>query len=310
MSAEKGSSASGSAGLARVTAAALLWGTIPLVVRNVDVHPAVIVFWRVTFAAALLLAYQAFTGALPGMFRLPRRRLAAFALMGALLALNWVLFMWAYTLTDVAVAVLLAYLGPVFVAVLAPVVERQPFDRRLLLPLLLSVAGTAVIVGPRELSLGGGELLGAGMAATSALTYAILLLLAKRTLAGVPTATVMLGEELSAAILLLPAALLLPGPRSLGDWSGLAVLGVVHTGVTGLMFLSGLRIARTEHVAILTYAEPVSATLFAALLLSEPLTAGTAIGGALVVAGGVLVARLSRIAASEEAPVISLSADD
>ncbi len=40
------------------------------------------------------------------------------------------------------------------------------------------------------------------------------------------------------------------------------------------------------------YAEPVSAVIFAALFLGEPLTAATLIGGTLVVLGGVLVARM------------------
>ena len=83
----------------------------------------------------------------------------------------------------------------------------------------------------------------------------------------------------------------------------LLTLGLVQTAFAGVFFLSGLRRIRTDHAAILTYAEPVSAVLFAALFLAEPLTGWTLAGGAMVVAGGLVVARLSPRAESELAPL-------
>ena len=70
-------------------------------------------------------------------------------------------------------------------------------------------------------------------------------------------------------------------------------LGLVQTAFAGIIFLGGLRATRTDHAAILTYTEPVAAVVFAAAFLGEALTAWTAIGGAMVVAGGLTVARLS-----------------
>ena len=49
------------------------------------------------------------------------------------------------------------------------------------------------------------------------------------------------------------------------------------------------------------YAEPVTAVMFAALFLAEPLTWATVIGGAGVVAAGVLVARMKPAARSPTA---------
>jgi drug/metabolite transporter (DMT)-like permease len=66
----------------------------------------------------------------------------------------------------------------------------------------------------------------------------------------------------------------------------------VHTALAGLLFLGGLRRVRTDHAAVITYAEPVSAVLFASVFLGEGLTAFTVVGGLMVVAGGVLVAQL------------------
>ena len=82
------------------------------------------------------------------------------------------------------------------------------------------------------------------------------------------------------------------GPTGAVSYAALVTLGVVHTAGTGIFFLSGLRRVRADHAAIIMYAEPVSAVLFAAALLGEPLTAFTVAGGLMVVGGGVLVARL------------------
>lgn len=290
-------------GLLRVFLAATTWGSIPVFVRMASVRPAVLVFWRVALESATLLLVLLARRRLGELVRLPRRSKAAIAAMGVLLAVNWLLYISALTLTDVAVAALLAYLGPVFVAVLAPAFTGDPFDRRISLPLMLALAGTAVIVNPQRVALGGPQLLGALLALASAVTYALLVVNAKRLLRGIPTVPYMLGESLTATVLLVPAVLLLPGPSGARDWFAVGMLGVVDTALTGLLFLSGLRRVRADQAAVLTYAEPLAAVLFAALLLGEPISLATAAGGAAVIAAGVWVARLSPAATAEEFPV-------
>ena len=280
-------------GLIRIASAALIWGSIPLFVRQVDSSAVTIVFWRVVFAALALAIYLGIRGRLGELVRLPARKKLGLVAMGSILAVNWVLFFSALERTDVAVAVLLAYCGPILVTVLGPLVTREPLDRRSIVPLLLAIAGTVIIVGPRDLTLAGGtHLTGALLAFASAFTYAIGVLNAKRLLKGIPTSVFMLGEDLTVAVVLLPLVLMRPSPATPIEWGALATLGVVQTAGTGFLFLSGLRAVRTQHAAILTYAEPVSAVLFAALFLAEPVTLATAVGGALVVLGGVLVARM------------------
>jgi drug/metabolite transporter (DMT)-like permease len=280
-------------GLARIAFAGLIWGSIALFSRQVHTAAVVIVFWRVTFAGLTIAAYLAAKGRLGELGRLPGRRKLALAGMGSLLALNWVLFFTALKLTDVAVAVLLAYCGPIFVTAFSPLVTRERFDRRVLIPLALALVGTAVIVGPRELQMSEStHLLGALLAFASAFTYAILVLNAKRLLKGIPATVYMLGEDITAALVLLPLVLFTPGPSGAVEWGALVTLGVVHTAFTGFLFLSALRRVRADHAAVLTYAEPVSAVVFAALLLGEPATIATLLGGAMVVIGGILVARL------------------
>lgn len=284
-------------GLARVGAAGLIWGSIPLVLRAADGASVVKVFYRVLFAGIVIVTWMLATGRLREVRELPRRKLVQLMVQGAILTVNWVLFLTALDLTKVATAELLGYLGPVFVAALAPLVTKERFDVRIILPMALALGGIIVILAPQGLAVAGGsQLLGAGLAFASALTYSVLLLRSKRILQGVSGQTLMIVEYGTASVLLLPFVVWAyangQGPTTAGAYGALLMLGVVHTALAGLLFLGGLRRVRTDHAAILTYAEPASAVVFAAAFLGEPLTVYTIVGGLMVVAGGALVARI------------------
>lgn len=286
-----------------IAAAAATWGAIPLFVRAVDASPLVIVFWRVAFGAAAAGFMLALRGRWAEFASLSWRRRGAIAVQGVLLALNWVLFFTGLRLAPVATAELLAYCGPVLVAALGPLMIRERFDRRILIPLALALGGTFVILSPAGASLPRTALLGAAAALASALTYAVLVLNAKRLLVGVSSEVYLTTEWLVASAVLLPAVLMLPGPTAVSEWGALLALGVVETALTGFLFVAGLRVVRADRAATLTYLEPVAAVLFAAVWLGEPLTAAIVIGGVAVVVAGALVARLAPVPASEEAPL-------
>jgi len=285
------------AGLAYIGIAGIIWGTIPIVLRAAEGASLIKVFYRVLFAGVVLAVWMVFTGGFDEVRRLPRRKLRQLAGQGAILTLNWVLFLTALDLAKVATAELLGYMGPIFVAALAPLVTGEKFDRRIVLPMLLALGGIVVILAPHGIEVTSGtEALGAGLAFASAITYAILLLRAKRILHGVSGQALMLVEYTVATVILSPFVVWLylqgQGPTTATSYGALAVLGVVQTAFAGMLFLTGLRRVRTDHAAVLTYAEPASAVVFAAAFLGEPLTAAIVTGGVMVVAGGALVARI------------------
>ncbi len=302
-------------GLLRIAAAGLIWGTIPLVLRAADGASVVKVFYRVLFGGIVLLGWMLLTGRLKEITGLPRPKLIQLSIQGVLLTVNWVLFLTALDLTNVATAELLGYMGPVFVAGLAPLVTGEAFDRRIVLPVAAALGGIVVILAPQGLALHSPrQLLGAVLAAASALTYAALLLRSKKLLQGVSGAALMVVEYATASVILLPFVIWMyargQGPTTLASYGALATLGIVHTAVAGIIFLGGLRRVRTDHAAVLTYAEPASAVVFAAIFLGEPLTTATVIGGAMVVAGGALVARLETASSGQEAVGVTDSGEE
>jgi drug/metabolite transporter (DMT)-like permease len=287
-------------GLISVGAAGLIWGSIPLVLRAADGASVIKVFYRVLFAGVVLVAWMAATGRLGELRALSRHKLTQLVVQGVVLTVNWVLFLTALDLTKVATAELLGYLGPVFVAALAPFVTGERFDRRIVIPMAVALGGIVVILAPQGIGVGSGrEALGALLAFASSMTYAVLLLRSKRILQGVSSSTLMIVEYAVASVLLLPFVVWMyergQGPSTAGAYVALITLGVVHTAIAGIIFLGGLRKVRTDHAAVLTYAEPASAVVFAALFLAEPLTLATVAGGLMVVVGGALVARLEAL---------------
>lgn len=299
-------------GLARIAIAGLIWGSIPLVLRAADGASVVKVFFRVACAGLVIGAYMLATGNWRELKGLPVAKWRQVIGQGLILTLNWFLFLTALDMTDVATAELLGYTGPVFVAAFAPFVTKEKFDVRVLAPLALALGGIVVILTQHGLDFGTGpKLIGALLAFASALTYATLLLRSKKILRGISSGALMLVEYTVASIVLAPfvVAAYARGdvPSSGSAYVGLITLGVVHTAIAGFIFLGGLRRVRTDHAAILTYIEPVSAVFFAALFLGEALTALTLIGGGLVVAGGLGVARLDRRPEAREVEPLELA---
>lgn len=295
-------------GLARIAVAGLIWGSIPLLLRSADGASVVKVFYRVFFAGIVIGSWLLISGGWRELTSLRRSKLIQVMGQGLILTLNWFLFLTAIDMTTVATAELLGYTGPVFVAALAPFVTGERFDRRILFPLLLAMAGIVVILAPHGLAVASRrETIGAILAFCSALTYATLLLRSKKILRDISSAGLMFIEYSVASVVLLPfvAAAYVRGdvPSNPAAYAALVTLGVVHTAFSGFIFLSGLRRVRTDHAAILTYVEPVSAVALAALFLGESLEWTTAVGGVLVVVGGMMVARLEARGGIETVPI-------
>lgn len=294
-------------GLGYVAIAGLIWGSIPLVLRSADGASVVKVFYRVLFAAVVIGGWMLLSGRWRELTRLGRRKVTQVGVQGLILTLNWVLFLSALDRTTVATAELLGYTGPVYVAALAPLVSGERFDRRIIAPVLLALAGIAIILIPEGIDVSSGRsFTGAVLAFCSALTYAVLLLRSKKIISGISSSSLMVLEYGIASAVLLPFVVAAyargDGPTGMTSYAALAILGVVQTALAGFIFLRGLRRVRADHAAVLTYMEPVAAVFFASLFLGEPLTMWTVVGGACVVAGGTWVARLEATGGHETVP--------
>lgn len=285
-------------GYAEVAVASLANGAIGVMVSAAAMPVTMLLVLRMAFASAALgVVLTASRGwhdlSRPGVWP----RLAG---ISAALTLNLLCYFLAIRATGVAVAIFLSYLAPVYLAVVAPRLLGERTERAVWVALAVGLAGMGLILVP-GLLLEGARLSASGLffAWLAGVMYAVYLLFAKGLRArGVrSTAVVTVQSAVVAAVLLVPGLLSLAAAGYV--WSGRdvllgALLGLVTTAFSFSVFMDGLHYVRVQQASIIAYLEPVSAPLYALLLLGQRPSAWTVAGGALIVAAGILVVTRGR----------------
>jgi len=68
----------------------------------------------------------------------------------------------------------------------------------------------------------------------------------------------------------------------------LLIVGLVHTGIAYVLYFGSIDGLRAQSVAILSYIDPVSALLFSAFFLKEPLNSVGIIGAIMIIGSAVI----------------------
>lgn len=276
------------------------WGTIPLILREVDVAPSTITFARVLIAAvglgAILLAQ-------PSTERFPRPFTVKPALCvtnGVLLAVHWLTMFIAFDRAPAGTVILIIFLAPVGVAAIAPGLLGEHLSTGIVVAAGLGLIGVGLIAGP---ALGNSDPVGLLMAGLS-MGLLVALNLAAKPLTGIYGGVrLAFMETAGASFVLLPVALVLHSGSLSRAWPWLVLLGLVHTALGVSLYLSALRHLPVTHVSILSYLEPASVVALAWIVLAERPTLLTSIGGLFVMGAGVLVVTAGRRAAVPPEPL-------
>jgi drug/metabolite transporter (DMT)-like permease len=269
-----------------VAGIAAFWGSIGLVVREIDLPAVAMVMFRVGIASAGIAAFLLLRPDGRGWNLLPHRPLRT-VVQGVVLAAHWALFFAAIQRAPLGTVVLIVYLAPLIIALVAPMVLGERLTRRVGLALVLALIGTALLVGPGS---EGGEVTGLVEALLAAVLLAALFINAKVLAPEYGGLRLALAQCAVATVVLLPFAL--GSDASWPSWSDLGwllVLGLVQTALALALYFRALEHVPAIHAGVLSYLEPMSATLLGWLVLDEAIDAGTVVGGALVVIGGLLV---------------------
>ena len=247
---------------------------------------------RVTLGALVLVAFALVTG----RFRVPTTERGRLVLLGVLLSAHWLTFFLAIQLTTVAVALAVVYTGPIIAAVLSGPVLGERNVGSAWIGLALAAGGMLVVVRPAS----GATLDGVVLAMVSALLFAALFIVGKplaSLLGGLAVAT---WEAVVASIVLAPFTV--QAVRESSEfWREFLILGVVFTGIVGVIWWGSMRRLPVAVVSVIMYLEPASAVLWAAFCLDESPDPLTWLGVGLVVAGGVVAG----VGATQAAPVFA-----
>lgn len=189
-----------------------------------------------------------------------------------------------------ATLVFLFYTYPAWVTIIVALQRGERISLRRGVALVLSLVGVAIMVGaPGPLVV---HPAGAALALASALIFAIYLVYTDRLQAATTTGVTSFWIAVGAGATFLVAAVLtsqLTFDVAAAVWAYIAALGVLSTAVGYGLFFKGLRILGPVRTAIISTAEPVWAALLGWLVLTQPVTPGTAVGGACIAAAVVLL---------------------
>lgn len=274
-------------GYGAVLLAAVLWGLLGPVSRvayAAGVEPQEVAFWRAVLGGALFGVHALALRRL----RIARRDLPVVAVFGLCgVALLFASYQLAIRAGGAALAAVLLYTAPAWVALLTWLLRLERMDRVKLTALGLALVGVALV----SLGHGGGVHLSAAAlfwGLLSGFAYALYYLFGKRYFPRYPSPTLFFPAFLVGALGLLPAVHFHPKPPA--AWAAVIFLGVFST--YGAYFVYSLGLARLEATRAATVAtlEPVVAGAVAFAWWGELLSPSGYLGAGLILAGVVLVA--------------------
>lgn len=272
-----------------IASSALGFGSIAIVVTfatRSGTPLLALLTWRYLLAA-ILLALAAWAG---GVRRPSPAALRIFFVAGLFQAAIAVISLSALRYIPAATLSFLFYTYPAWVAVIARVRHSEPLTPTRLLALVLALGGIAVMVG-----LSGGlrlQPIGITLALVSAFIYATYIPMIGEFQRNVPETETSMHVSAGAALFLAALGiargdLTLDLPRV--GWISIVLLAVFSTAGAFLLFFRGLRVLGSVRTAIISTIEPFFTAVLGALLLAQPLTRTTIVGGALIAAAVVLL---------------------
>lgn len=275
-----------------LTVAILAVSTAAIMVRLSTAPPLPVAFWRLAFAT-LLLAPPTLAWHRADLQALTPREIGTLALVGVVLGVHFATWIASLYLTTVAASVVLVTTHPVLVGLGSGRLLGEPLTGRGWFGVLLALAGAAVIVAV-DRGLGVGNLLGDALALTGAAAMAVYLLAGRHVRQRLPVLPYVLVVYGSATVSLGLATLVSGQPFTgypLQDWLLFLGLAVVPMILGHTLLNWSLEHLPAPVVSTTILGEPLGSTVLAWLILSEVPPTGTLLGGAVVLAGILLVAR-------------------
>jgi len=263
----------------------VLWGMPYLLIRIAveTIDPLVVAGSRTLIGALLLLPVALHRNALAAAFR-NWKWLLAFTLIE--ISVPWVLLGHAETRLNSSTAGILIAVVPLFAAIIVSRLGHEKLEGRRLLGLGVGFAGVALLVG---LDIHFSDFLAVGATIIVSLCYAIGPIIIDRKLKGVPAIGVITASLILATLIYLPfAPFLLPEAFVAKAVFSVVGLGVLCTAGAFIVFFALIAEVGPARATVITYVNPAVAMILGAIVLSEPLTIGMAVGFPLVLIGSYL----------------------
>jgi len=275
----------------KMVSSLLIFGTIGIFRRYIPFSSGFLACVRGFLGGLFILAFLRVARRNSGE-NLPPRVLPALIISGAMIGVNWMLLFEAYNHTTVAVATLCYYMQPTIVMLLSPVFFRERLTGKKAACAAVAIVGMVLVSGiVGDSGAGRGDFQGVLLGLGAAVFYSAVVIMNSR-LRGIDAYRKTMIQMLSAGAVMIPY-LLVSGTGStegltVSSVALLAVVGIVHTGIAYVLYFGSMDGLRVQSVALLSYIDPVSALLFSALLLREPLSPLSILGAVMILASAIV----------------------
>ncbi|NTU48335.1 MAG: EamA family transporter [Syntrophobacteraceae bacterium] len=272
-----------------VAAAATLWavsGSSGKFLFQSGVTPYELVQIRVTLASLCLLAWFLLRN--PRLIPVARQDILYFMVLGICgMAMVQFTYFYAISKIHVAVAILLEYLAPTFIALYSVVVLRERLTRLTVIAVAGSTLGCYLAVGAYNLNLLSMNLEGILAGIASAIAFAWYAIHGERGMRRYDPWTVLFHALLYAAIfwnIALSPFHAFMRSYSPVQWGWILYISILGTAVPFGLYLEGINLIRSTRASVTATLEPIMAGFISYLFLGENLQPLQLLGGGIVLA--------------------------
>ncbi|MDG2266926.1 MAG: DMT family transporter [Candidatus Marinimicrobia bacterium] len=262
--------------------------TSPVIAKMLPLVPAaVIAFWRMAIASALLWVYSVFFS----YKSVKSNNSILVYLAGASLAMHFIFWFGALKLTSIANTTVLGIVAPAFTLLIEKLVYGKKINAFSSIALIIVFIGCVIVQGS-DLGSFSGEGLGNIMAIVSAVFLGIVFLIGSKARQEIGVLTYTKNLFSVSALVLLSCSLLLNNPifnYSINNYFWLCMLGVVPTLIGHTIFSYSIKYVSPTIITSIPLGEPIIASILAFVLFKEGVSSFVFMGGLIIAVGLILL---------------------
>lgn len=218
-----------------------------------------------------------------------KKEIVALGIINTLLSIT---AFYAFMNTSIANAEILLYSYPIYILFLAPLIIKEKIEKSTVPTLILSFFGLILIAYSGNIFSGSQNLAGLVSGFVSGILFALYVLIAKITRNQHDGLLLNFYQLAITVIILMPFLFFLSYEISYQKIILLVIMGLINSALALSFYFHGIKLVKAQHVGIISYLEPLSAVLYAAILFHEIPGFLTVLGGIFILYGGYRLAKV------------------
>ncbi len=246
---------------------------------------------RITLAAAILFIWLLLRN--PAALRISKSDIVYFMILGSVgMAAVQFAYLFAISKINVAAAILLEYLAPVFIALYMVIFAKEKLGAITVAAIVVAVAGCYLVVGAYNLNILSMNLAGIASGLWAGVAFAWFSVHGEYGMRKYQPWTVLFYALLCATIIwniIHPPLQALFQPYTLVQWFWIFYIALMATVVPFGLYYMGINLIRSTRASITATLEPITAGIISYIFLNEMMELWQVLGGVLVIASIILL---------------------